>query len=99
MAMVGPKTMQDIRTLRSIATRALRTSEGAIFLQLHRLASEKLRLEREVALWLRKQERIEQRLAEIEQQMAHLRQLCPSMTAESRVHTPQQVWHQVALEY
>ncbi|MBI4498612.1 MAG: hypothetical protein HY689_12005 [Chloroflexi bacterium] len=98
--MAGPKTMHDIRTLRSVASRALPTSEGALFLQLHRLASEKLRLEREVELWLRKQERIHRRLGELERQMEHLRQLCPSLSAEAKATPPQRGgWRHVTLEY
>lgn len=93
------RTMQDIRTMRSVSTRAIPTSEGAIFLQLHRLASEKLRLDREVELWLRKKERIEKRLGEIEQQMENLRQLCRSVTVESRVNRPKTALRRVTLEY
>jgi len=97
--MGGLKTMHDIRTLRSVATRAVPASEGAVFLQLHRLASEKLRLEREVELWLRKKERIENRLAEIEQQMESMRHRCPSVTVESRPGRLKKDWQQVTLEY
>ncbi len=97
--MAGLKTMHDIRSLRSVAARAVPSSEGAIFLQLHRLASEKLRLEREVDLWLRKKERIENRMGEIEQQMESLRHLCPNLTVETRVRSPKKGWRQVTLEY
>lgn len=97
--MAGPKTMHDIRSARSIATRAMPTSEGAIFLQLHRLASEKLRLESEAELWLRKKERIEKRLGEIEQQMERMRLLCPTVTVESRINRPTKAWRQVTVEY
>ena len=97
--MAGLRTMQDIRTMRSVSTRAIPTSEGAIFLQLHRLASERLRLDREVELWLSKKERIEKRLGEIEQQMENLRQLCPSITVESRVNRPKTALPRVTLEY
>ena len=97
--MTGPKTMHDVRSLRSVASRAIPTSEGAVFLQLHRLASEKLRLEREVDLWLRKKERIEIRLSEIEHQMDNLRNLCPNLTVETRVTSPRKSWRQVTLEY
>ncbi|TAK29828.1 MAG: hypothetical protein EPO21_20425 [Chloroflexota bacterium] len=97
--MAGPKTMHDVRSIRSVATRALPAGEGAIFLQLHRLASEKLRLEREVELWLRKKERLEKRLAEIQQQMEHLRGQNPDLIIESRVSTPKNAWRQVTVEY
>ncbi|MBI4493348.1 MAG: hypothetical protein HY690_11225 [Chloroflexi bacterium] len=93
------KTMQDVHTLHSVPGRAMPTDEGAVFLQLHRLANEKLRLEREVELWLRKKERIEQRMREIEQQMESLRQLAPSMTVESTVRSPKQSWRRMTLEY
>ena len=91
--------MHDVRTLRSVATRATPASDGAIFLQLHRLAGEKFRLEREAELWLRKKERIETRLSEIEQQMEKLRRLSPTLTVESTVTRPGKAWREVALEY
>ncbi len=97
--MAGPRTMHDIRSARSIATRAMPTSEGAIFLQLHHLASEKLRLENEAELWLRKKERIEKRLGEIEQQMESMRLRCPGITVKSRINQPKHAWTQVTVEY
>ncbi|MBI4306771.1 MAG: hypothetical protein HY678_10675 [Chloroflexi bacterium] len=97
--MAGPKTMHDIRSIRSVATRAVPTSEGAVFLQLHRLASEKLRIEREVELWQRKKDRIEKRLIEIEHQMENLRTLSPSLTVEEKINKPRAAWRHVTLEY
>lgn len=93
------KTMHDVRSLRSVVTRAIPNSEGAVFLQLHRLASEKLRMEREAELWLQKKERIEKRLAEIEAQMESLRRSHPEVIVESRVKSPKRDWRQVTLEY
>lgn len=96
--MVQPRTMHDIRTLRSVPSRAAPSNEGAMFLQLHRLASEKLRLEREVELWLRKKERIEKRLSEIEHQMESMRRASHTYV-ESRVSQPKRGWREVTLEY
>ncbi|MBI2863116.1 MAG: hypothetical protein HYX94_00950 [Chloroflexi bacterium] len=97
--MAGLRTMHDIRTLRSVVTRAVPASEGAVFLQLHRLASEKLRLERQVEIWQRKQERIEKRLTEIEQQMENLRHSDRSVTVESKINRPKKALRQITLEY
>ena len=98
--MAGLKTMHDVRSLRSVAARATPASEGAVFLQLHRLATEKLRLEREAEQWLRKKERLEKRLSEIEGQMEHLRQACPpGIAVESRLNSPRKAWRPVTLEY
>lgn len=97
--MADPKTMHDVRTLRSVAGRASPTDEGAVFLQLHRLASERLRLEREAELWLRKKDRIEKRLAEIEQQMEGLRSLGTGLRVESRVNDPKPALRRLTLEY
>ncbi len=97
--MADPKTMHDVRSIRSVSTRAMPSSEGAIFLQLHRLASEKLRLEREVELWLRKKDRIEARLNEIEHQMEALRGVCPRIAVESRVTERKQALCELVLEY
>ena len=95
--MAGLRTMHDIRTLRSVVTRGMPTSEGAVFLQLHRLASEKLRLDREAELWMRKKERIEKRLAEIQQQMDRLRQVSPGVP--ERAEGQRSAWRQVDVEY
>ena len=97
--MAGLRTMHDIRSLRSVTTRSLPLSESAVFLQLHRLASDKLRLEHEVELWLRKKERLEKRMTEIEQQMDNLRRTSPGVTVESRASAPQRPYRQVTLEY
>lgn len=97
--MASAKTMRDVRTMRSIATRRAPMTEGAVFLQLHRLCSEKLRLEREATLWLRKKERIEQRLGEIEQQMETLRRLGQSAAATPGAGGPKKAWQHVTLEY
>jgi hypothetical protein len=102
--MAGLKTMHDVRTLRSVVTRSAPTSDGALFLLLHRLASEKLRLEREVDLWLRKKERLEKRLMEIEQQVEHLKQVRPGGDTGSPLHSPTKidpakVAQRVTLEY
>ena len=97
--MADPKTMHDVRSIRSVSTRAMPSSEGAIFLQLHRLASEKLRLEREVELWLRKKDRIEARLTEIEHQMEALRGVCPRIAVEPRVTETKHGVCEMVLEY
>ncbi|MDO8673301.1 MAG: hypothetical protein Q7O66_17990 [Dehalococcoidia bacterium] len=93
------RTMHDIRTLRSVVTRAAPPDEGAAYLHLHRLATEKLRLEKEVEIWQRKQERIEKRLTEIEQQMANIRPGTGNITVESKINRPQRTLRQIALEY
>ena len=96
--MADLKTMHDVRTMRSIASRAIPENEGAIFLRLHRLTSEKLRLEREAESWQRKKERIETRLREIEQQMGQLRQL----NQQTRVEVPGHArppWQEIVIEY
>ncbi|MCL4546070.1 MAG: hypothetical protein M1118_16015 [Chloroflexi bacterium] len=100
--MTSIRTMHDIRTVRSVATRALPNSDGAVFLQLHRLVSEKQRLEREIELWRRKRERVEQRICEIEQQMEHLHALWPGVASPDRLAPmggARKAWHSVTLEY
>lgn len=97
--MASPRTLHDIRTLRSVATRLAPSNESAIWLRLHRLASEKLRLEREAELWQRKRQRIEQRLSEIEQQMQDLRGLSPGVAVECRASGAKRSLRHVTLEY
>lgn len=98
--MVGVKTVHDVRSLRNLNTRGVPTSESIVYLQLHRLASEKLRLEDAVEALVFKKQSYEKRLGEIEQQMDTLRRSCPTGQAtESTESSPGKNWQQVVVEY
>ena len=97
--MPGPRTMHDIRTLRSVAAQRAATDERAAFGQIHRLACEKHRLERELEFWLSKKQRIELRLAEIEQQMRTLSSASFPAVNGSRAPAAPPGWREVTLEY
>ena len=49
--MAALKTMHDLRNARNLARGTDTDGESAVYFQLHRLASEKLRLERESEQW------------------------------------------------
>ena len=97
--MPGPRTMHDIRTLRGIGSRVPTMSESATYLQMHRLASEKLRLEREDELWARKRERIARRLAEIEQELKRTSRGRAIRASKTRIESPTRAHQQVILDY
>lgn len=96
--MPKPRTMSDIRSLRSVHSSAVPRGQPAALLQMHRLATEKHRLEREVEMWARKKEQIERRLTEIEQQLELLRKAA-AHTEETRQKASKVAWREVVLEY
>lgn len=96
--MPRPKTISDIRSIRSTCSSAIPRGQPAALLQMHRLATEKHRLEREMEMWTRKKEQIEQRLTEIEQQL----QLVRGVDVRAEKPRPQaagSAWRELLLEY
>ena len=67
--MQRPKTLSDVRALHSVSGSAIPRGQPAALLQMHLLATEKHRLEREVEMWARKTDQIARRLTQIEQQI------------------------------
>ncbi len=95
--MKRPKTMSDVRALRSVGGSAIPRGQPAALLQMHRLATEKHRLEREVELWARKKDQIAQRLTEIDQQLDVLTKTA-ARTEEAKPKA-EPSWREVLLEY
>jgi len=66
------KGMRDVPGMRTVIGRSRPGGEQAIYIDLHRLVTEKARLERELAMWQANVQRIQERLAEIDAQMQQL---------------------------
>jgi hypothetical protein len=67
-----PKTMRDVRSLNRLPSPMGLRSEQSRALQLHRLALERKRLDREFELGRQKQRTVELRLRAVDAQMADL---------------------------
>ena len=66
------RTFRDIKTIRSVKKNRGPLKPEAVFLEMHSLAQEKHRLEREEEIWQTKVDQISRRLREIEHQMRWL---------------------------
>lgn len=64
--------MRDVRSMHSVVKRGGPISETGAYVDMHRLMTEKDRLERELGMWQANVKRIEARLADIESQMTQL---------------------------
>ena len=64
--------MRDVRSMHSVAKRGGPVSETGAYVDMHRLMTEKARLERELGMWQANVQRIEARLADIDNQMKQL---------------------------
>lgn len=97
------KSLGDIKTLHSINThRGPLTAESA-FLQLHVLAKEKHRLEKEVQFWERKSRQIRKRLEEVGRQMESLQERTRSVAKYTKIKKGQpsslKRWKEMTLNY
>ena len=72
--------MRDVRSMHSVVKRGGPTTETGAYADLHRLVTEKARLERELGMWLANVRRIEARLADIESEVKQI----DEMTARER---------------
>ena len=66
------KGMRGVPSMRTVIGRSRPSGEQAIYVDLHRLVTEKARLEGELAMWQANVQRIQGRLADIEAQMQQL---------------------------
>ena len=66
------KGMRDVPSMRTVLGRSHPNGEQAIYIDLHRLMTEKARLEGELAMWQANVQRIQKRLAEIDAQTQQL---------------------------
>lgn len=96
--MPKPRGMSDVRSIRSVGTSSVPRGQPAALLQMHRLATEKHRLEHEMDMWARKREQIERRLTEIEQQLDALRKTAVQIE-EVKPAASRASFREVVLEY
>ncbi|MBI4671554.1 MAG: hypothetical protein HY741_07790 [Chloroflexi bacterium] len=101
--MANFKSMHDLRTIRSVRTRPRGQTQS--YIEMHRYAEERRRLEQELQMWTQKIERIQRRLAELDellqtqlaQAQKELLALQPAFIATTDESKP--AWSQVTLEY
>ena len=97
------KSLGDIKTMRSINSHRGPMTVEAAFLQLHSLAKEKHRMEKEAQFWERKSRQIRKRLEEIGQQMESLKKIAKSTTESSGAMKGQTSfltkWKEMTLNY
>lgn len=86
--MAAPRTMHDVRTLRKLPSPMGLRSEQSRALQLHRLALERKRLDRELDLVRQRQRTVEVRLREVDAQIADLEARLISRSAPGGIEPP-----------
>lgn len=93
------RSMQDLRTIRSVRTRP--RGEVQSYLEMHRYAEERKRLERELEMWMQKIERIQRRLEELDTLLQEQLLLTGNRSAPARDEptAPTSRVKQVTLEY
>jgi len=69
-----PKSMRNARGMRDIsAVNTGGADEQTLYIEMHRLLTEKARLERELQMWMANVDRIKSRLSEIDVQVTQVR--------------------------
>jgi hypothetical protein len=94
-----PRTVQDIRAMRSMPTGAGPASEPDTYAKLSQLARERQHLLAEQQLWQRKLQRIASRLAEVDAQMLRLRRDVPEARAARQPAPPGQAYREMEFRY
>lgn len=69
------RSMRDIPTIQGLRHRMLPSTREQVVGELARLEHEKARLQREMAMWLQKQQKTESMLAQIEERLVRLQQM------------------------
>lgn len=92
--------MHDIRSMQSVARSSGGPMDGrAAYVDLHRLMTEKARLERELTMWQAKVQRIQARLADIETQMQQLDEITARDRAKRDGGTQEDAVQEMTLTY
>lgn len=77
-----PKGMHDIPTAQSLSSRSIPASRDKIMTQLARMEQERARLERELDIWVGKQQQTEERLQQVRQRIELLQQALDELPAD-----------------
>jgi len=105
-----PKGMHDIPTAQSLSSRSILASRAKIVPQLGRMEQERARLERELDMWVGKQQQTEGRLQQVRQRIELLQRALDKLPAdEERRDSGAQPaaddgrkakgWQEITLEY
>ena len=79
-----PKSMRNARGMRDVsAATAGPADEQTLHIEMHRLLTEKARLERELQMWMANVDRIKTRLAELDIQVTQVRAAANEMAARA----------------
>lgn len=97
-----PKSMRHARGMRDVvATTAGPADEQTLHIELHRLLTEKARLESELQMWMANVDRIKNRLSEIELQANQVRAAANEMAARANGDDKSQTapWDEMPFTY
>jgi len=93
------KGMRDVPSMRTVIGRSRPSGEQAIYVDLHRLVTEKARLEGELAMWQANVQRIQGRLADIATQMQQLDEIAARDRAKRDGATQEDAVQEMTLTY
>lgn len=94
--------MKSVRSMRDVQVNSAGPpDEQSIHIGLHRMLTEKARLERELQMWLANIERINTRLADLNQQITQSRNAANEMAAraDETGRSAQNPWDEMTLTY
>ena len=92
------KGMRDVRGMRSVGGHSKPASEESAHIDMHRLITERSRLQRELNMWRGNVERLEKRLADIEGQLQELDQFA-MQARQARQEANEPEWQEMTLNY
>ena len=99
-----PRGMQDVPTAQTLINRSVPASRVQIVAQLARMEHEKVRLERELSVWVGKQKKTERRLQQARKHIELLQGALDKLSADRRSAAADAgqdagTWLEIPLEY
>ncbi len=94
-----PKTFRDIKTIRSVRVKCGPIKDASRFLELHGLAKEKQRLEKEGEIWQVKVNQAKKRVREIEVQMRAIEKTDGITKIKQETFGPSSKWKEMDISY
>ncbi len=97
-----PKSMRNARGMRDVsAATTAAADEQTLHIEMHRLLTEKARLERELQMWTANVDRIKTRLAELDGQVTQVRAAANEMAVRATrdASSPSTPWEEMSFTY